>query len=69
MELDFRTPLQRERDERDEKMFARFKEVRESMPDKSLWLVWRAVGNEFGLHPQGVRSAIERYERKKYSGV
>jgi hypothetical protein len=62
--VDFRTPLQKKRDERDEKLNARFNEINATMPDKSKWLIWRAIGNEFGMKPQGVRAALNRIHKK-----
>ena len=58
--IDLRTPLQRVRDERDDKLFARFTEMRAKVPGGSTWAMCRVLADEFNMQPQGVRYAIKR---------
>jgi hypothetical protein len=63
--VDFRTPLQIERDKRDAEIYTRYKEIESAYPDKSQWMLWRALSNEFTpLSPMGIRFAIEREKKK-----
>jgi hypothetical protein len=62
--IDFRTPLQRERDKRDEIICARYNEIKCQAPKDSQWAIWRVLSEEFGMKPQGIRYAIERKTRK-----
>jgi hypothetical protein len=62
--IDFRTPLQKERDERDEKIYARYMEIRDRATKTSQWAIWRVLSGEFGMKPQGIRYAIERQVKK-----
>jgi hypothetical protein len=60
-DLDFRTPLQKARAERDERIYARWIEIKGVA--KNRWAAWRLISYEFGMQPQGIRGAINRYER------
>jgi hypothetical protein len=62
--LEFRTPAQTAREERDERIYSRWLEVQPQITGRSKFSVWRALGYEFDLTNQGIRFAIERYEKK-----
>jgi hypothetical protein len=61
--LDFRTPLQKERDERAAKVYARHLEIKDFAT--SQWAAWRVIADEFGMKPEGVRSIVIRHDAKK----
>lgn len=60
-ELDLRTPLQKKKDERNEKIHQEYKKILENPPKKSTkWAIWRAIGAKYGLKAQGVRVIISK---------
>lgn len=62
--IDLRTPLQRKRDERDEKLYARYTEMKAKVPEGSAWSMCRVLAGEFKMRPQGVRNALNRTCKK-----
>jgi hypothetical protein len=66
IEIDFRTPLKRERDERDKKIYEKYMEIiSQGLPaEATKWALWRALGEIFGLQPQGIRTILLRMEKK-----
>ena len=63
-QLDLRTPLQREKDERNEKIYQEYKEILDKPPENSTkWAIWRAIGEKYGLQAQGVRVIISKMEQ------
>ncbi|WP_288764190.1 hypothetical protein [uncultured Weeksella sp.] len=63
-QLDLRTPLQREKDERNEKIYQEYKEILDNPPENSTkWAIWRAIGEKYGLQAQGVRVIISKMEQ------
>jgi hypothetical protein len=70
MEIDFRTTKQKKRDERDKKIYSRYIEIKKTSPKAKEWAIWRVIANElttneFKIHPQSVRYAIERQQKKE----
>ena len=60
-QLDLRTPLQKEKDERNEKIFQEYKKILENPPEKfTKWAIWRAIGAKYGLKAQGVRVILSK---------
>lgn len=60
-ELDLRTPLQKKKDERNEKIHQEYKKILENPPEKSTkWAIWRAIGAKYGLKAQGVRVILSK---------
>jgi hypothetical protein len=62
--VDLRTPLQRQRQEREIKIYARYKAIEQQLPEATKWAIYRIIAEEFEMRPQGVRSAIERQKTK-----
>ncbi|WP_068597026.1 hypothetical protein [Vaginella massiliensis] len=66
--LDLRTPLQREKDERNKKIHQEYKEILENPPENfTKWAIWRAIGEKYGLQAQGVRVIISKMEQHSKS--
>ena len=62
-ELDLRTPLQKEKAERNEKIFQEYTKILENPPKKATkWAIWRAIGEKYNLQPQGIRQIILKFE-------
>ena len=60
-ELDLRTPLQKEKAERNEKIFQEYTKILENPPKKATkWAIWRAIGEKYGLKAQGVRVILSK---------
>ncbi|KAA6326427.1 hypothetical protein EZS27_024467 [termite gut metagenome] len=62
--IDFRTPCQIERDERDEKIYIHYIKIKKSAINVSFYAQCRVIGNEFGVTPYAVRNSIDRYKKK-----
>lgn len=61
--LDLRTPLQKERDERNKKIHLEYETILLNLPEKGTqWAVFRILGEKYGMRPQGIRSVIEKKE-------
>ncbi|MGC4128549.1 MAG: hypothetical protein QM564_03100 [Bergeyella sp.] len=66
--IDFRTPLQREKDERNQKIYAEYQEILNNLPESiTKWSVWRALGEKYGMKPQGIRGVLLKMESEKES--
>ncbi len=62
-ELDLRTPLQKEKDVRNEKIYQDYQKILENLPEKATkWAIWRAIGEKYNLQPQGIRQIILKFE-------
>ncbi|UWX66174.1 hypothetical protein NZD85_09730 [Empedobacter stercoris] len=66
-QLDLRTPLQKEKDERNKKIYEEYLSILQNPPEGATkWAIWRALGQKHGgLHPQGVRAVILKMEKNK----
>ena len=63
MEIDFRTPLQREKDERNQRIYEEYKAILKNPPENvTKWSIWRAIGEKYGLKPQGIRQILLKME-------
>jgi hypothetical protein len=60
--LDFRTPLQRKSQERAEKVYARYLEIKDAAPSERA--IWRVLSEEVGMTMQGVRYIVVRREKR-----
>lgn len=59
--FDLRTPNQRAKDERNKKIVEMYDSMVKVLPeDTSKWSMYRAIGEEFGMQPQGIRMVIEK---------
>lgn len=64
--IDLRTPLQIERDERNEKIWKEYLELKATLPKNTTqWSIFRAIGKNYGLEPQGVRGVIKKMTTEK----
>lgn len=57
---DLRTPLQRERDERNVKIIDEYRNIKREMPEVTNWTAYRVLAETFGMKTQGIRSIIIR---------
>lgn len=63
MNIDLRTPLQKQHAERNQKIYQEYLDILKNAPsDATKWSIWRAIGEKFGLKPAGVRSIITKME-------
>jgi len=64
--IDLRTPLQRERDERDEKIYEEYKKIIAVLSDDnhSKRGIWRVIGGKFGLSPETINIILQKMEKK-----
>lgn len=64
--IDLRTPLQKERDERNQKIFKEYIEMKEMLPkDTSKLSIWRVIAEKYNMQPQGIRTIILKMEKQK----
>lgn len=64
--IDLRTPLQRQRDERNKEIFRIYKEIKRKLPNDIPELsIYRIIGEQFKLQAQGVRSVINKMKLQK----
>ncbi|WP_372473326.1 hypothetical protein AB4865_10905 [Capnocytophaga sp. ARDL2] len=64
--IDLRTPLQRQRDERNKEIFRIYKEIKRKLPNDTPELsIYRIIGEQFKLQAQGVRSVINKMKLQK----
>lgn len=64
--IDLRTPLQKERDERNQKIFKEYNEMKEMLPkDTSKLSIWRVIAEKYNMQPQGIRTIILKMEKQK----
>lgn len=64
--IDLRTPLQKERDERNQKIFKEYVEMKEMLPkDTSKLSIWRVIAEKYNMQPQGIRTIILKMEKQK----
>lgn len=64
--IDLRTPLQKERDERNQKIFKEYVEMKEMLPkDTSKLSIWRVIAEKYNMQPQGIRTIIVKMEKQK----
>lgn len=64
--LDLRTPLQRQRDERNQDIYKIYIEYMNNLPkEASKWSVFRILAEQFGMQPQGIRSIIKKMEQSE----
>lgn len=64
--IDLRTPLQKERDERNQKIFKEYIEMKEMLPkDTSKLSIWRVIAEKYNMQPQGIRTIIVKMEKEK----
>lgn len=62
-QIDLRTPLQKQKDERNEKIYQEYKYILENLPEGATkWAIWRAIGEKYGLQAQGVRVILAKME-------
>ncbi|CAM3252672.1 hypothetical protein [Empedobacter stercoris] len=62
-QIDLRTPLQKQKDERNEKIYQEYKDILENLPEGATkWAIWRAIGEKYGLQAQGVRVILAKME-------
>ncbi|WP_027384900.1 hypothetical protein [Epilithonimonas caeni] len=60
-ELDLRTPLQKQKDKRNEKIYQEYIKILENPPQNATkWAIWRAIGEKYGLKAQGIRSILHK---------
>lgn len=60
-QLDLRTPLQKEKDKRNEMIYQEYIEILENPPENATkWAIWRAIGEKYGLKAQGIRSILNK---------
>lgn len=65
-QLDLRTPLQRQRDERNQDIYKIYIEYMNNLPkEASKWSVFRILAEQFGMQPQGIRSIIKKMEQSE----
>jgi len=65
-ELDFRTPLQRENAKRNAQILKEYQEIIKNPPENfTKWGAWRAIGEKYGLTPQGVRGILNKLQHSK----
>lgn len=65
-QIDLRTPLQKQRDERNEEIFRMYKEMKRNLPnDASELSIYRIIGERFQLQAQGIRSVIKKMKLQK----
>ena len=63
--IDLRTPKQRERDERNEKIYKEYQELIKALPkDTSKFSIWRVLDEKYDLQPQGIRTLVMKMESK-----
>lgn len=63
--IDLRTPKQRERDERNEKIYKEYQELIKALPkDTSKFSIWRVLAEKYDLQPQGIRTVVMKMESK-----
>ena len=63
--IDLRTPKQRERDERNEKIYKEYQELIKALPkDTSKFSIWRLLAEKYDLQPQGIRTVVMKMESK-----
>lgn len=59
--FDLRAPLQKARDERNEKIMQEYLHMIETLPKNTTkWSIYRTLAPKFGLQPQGIRTIIEK---------
>lgn len=64
--IDLRTSLQKERDERNQKIFKEYVEMKEMLPkDTSKLSIWRVIAEKYNMQPQGIRTIIVKMEKEK----
>ena len=64
---DLRTPKQRERDERNEKIYKEYQELIKALPkDTSKFSIWRVLAEKYDLQPQGIRTVVMKMESKNH---
>lgn len=64
--IDLRTPLQRQRDERNKEIFRIYKEIKRKLPNDTPELsIYKIIGEQFKLQAQGVRSVINKMKLQK----
>lgn len=64
--IDLRTPLQRQRDERNKEIFRIYKKIKRKLPNDTPELsIYRIIGEQFKLQAQGVRSVINKMKLQK----
>lgn len=60
-QIDLRTPLQRQRDERNREIYKMYNEYMNNLPeDTSHWAVLRTIAEQFDMKPQGIRMVIKK---------
>lgn len=65
--IDLRTPKQRERDERNEKIYKEYQELIKALPkDTSKFSIWRVLAEKYDLQPQGIRTVVMKMESKNH---
>ena len=63
-QIDLRTPLQKQKDERNEKIYQEYKDILKNLTEGATkWAIWRAIGEKYGLQAQGIRVIIARMEK------
>lgn len=66
--LDLRTPLQKERDDRNSKIISEYNEAVLSLPeDTSKWAICRALAQKHGLKPQGIRAILKKHNKLSHA--
>ena len=63
-EIDLRTPLQKKRQKRNERIFKEYTGILNNPPQNATkWAIWRAIGDKYGLKAQGVRTVINKMQK------
>lgn len=63
MKIDLRTPLQKQKAERNEKILSEYKKIVANPPEGATkWAIWRTIGERYGLKAQGVRQILSKME-------
>lgn len=64
-EIDLRTPLQKQRDERNLQIMNDYELMLESLPkETSKFSIWRVLGEKYNLKPQGIRRIVTPKDTK-----
>lgn len=65
-QIDLRTPLQRQRDERNKKIYQMYKELKNNLPeDVAEWSIMRNLAERYNMKAQGVRVVVKKMKEQE----
>ena len=61
--IDLRTPLQKEKAERNKLIYTDYEAILTNLPENATkWAIWRTLGEKYGMKAQGIRTIITKIE-------